>query len=106
MIPLAQVLMVLLEVEEDLHPAVGESVDAVKKGLLESLSWCEIYLPMQRLLICKGPLERLEKCEMSTFQETTTHSNPRGLPSLNMPTLKWQGKLVTRWIDFQSRDGN
>mmetsp|Transcript_19163 Transcript_19163/g.47373 ORF Transcript_19163/g.47373 Transcript_19163/m.47373 type:complete len:240 (-) Transcript_19163:965-1684(-) len=108
-IPLvAQVLMVLQEEEEeeDLHPAVEESVDAVRKGLLESPSWCETYLPMQPLLICKGPLARLEKFGMFTFQETTTRNSQRDLPLLNMPTLKWQGKQEMRWTGFESRDEN
>lgn len=105
---MAQVRTVLQE--EDPHAAVVEeakSADAAgRKGLLESPSWSETYLPMPPLLICKEPLERLEKFEMSIFQETTTHSSPRDLPLLNMLILKRQGKHAMRWIDFESRGGN
>jgi len=112
MIPMAQVNMAPHEEEDLLHPVVEEIVEeiddavAVRKVHPESRSWSEMYLLTLPLGICSGPLARLERFGMSTFQETTTRRHQRGLLLLNMLTLRRPGRHAMRWIDFESRGGS
>jgi hypothetical protein len=84
----------------------AESAVAVMRVPLECLFWCAILRLTFRLKICKVPLVGSAKCVTSTFHETTILSSPRGSRSLNMPRLRWLGKLVRKWTDLMSRDAS